>query len=101
MGMWTGSSDVPPEVREQMGALMCLYAQLSAAMMCVTHHLSPDCHGVKLCKQFSAAVTDHIALLIKLWLMRVREDDKICHTTTGDTGLAQEQKIDILKTGIG
>lgn len=84
-----------------MGVLMCVYEQLSAAMMCVTHHLSPDCHGVRLCKQFSAAVTDHIALLIKLWLMRVREDDKICPTTAGDTGLAQEQKIDILKTGVG
>lgn len=99
--MWTGSSDVRPEVSEQMGALICVYEQLSAAIMYVTHHLSPDCHGVKLCKQFSAAVTDHIALLIKLWLIRVREDDKICPTTAGDTGLAQKQKIDILKTGVG
>lgn len=41
-------------------------------------------------KQFSAAGTHSIALLIELWLTPLREDNKICPSMAGDIGLAQE-----------
>lgn len=42
-GVWTGTSDVPLEVREQnTGALMCAYEPVSEARMSITHRLSPD-----------------------------------------------------------